>query len=310
VTVKKRTTTPLEGRRVARLLDVIARMAGGDLEARAPISPHHDTVDALAFGLNLLGGELAYTLDGLHKAREEADRARAAREIFFRNVTHELRTPITAILLVAEVIRGPELGDQQRRRLGDRIERSARSLMRLVDQVLDLSRLEAQRLELLREAVSLETLVREVIEALEIEAEAKSVRLWASVGRDVPAIVLTDATQLRQILVNVIGNAVKFTEAGHIEVRLGHDAKRDLVTVDVIDTGVGITDEDRAQLFEPFARGRATAHRFPGTGLGLVLSRRLARALGGDLLLVKTAPGKGSRFRLTLPGPPRQTSAG
>jgi signal transduction histidine kinase len=310
VTVKKRTTTPLEGRRVARLLDAIARMAGGDLEDRAPISPHHDTVDALAFGLNLLGGELAYTLDGLHKAREEADRARAAREIFFRNVTHELRTPITAILLVAEVIRGPELGDQQRRRLGDRIERSARSLMRLVDQVLDLSRLEAQRLELLREAVSLETLVREVIEALEIEAEAKSVRLWASVGRDVPAIVLTDATQLRQILVNVIGNAVKFTEAGHIEVRLGHDAKRDLVTVDVIDTGVGITDEDRAQLFEPFARGRATAHRFPGTGLGLVLSRRLARALGGDLLLVKTAPGKGSRFRLTLPGPPRQTSAG
>jgi signal transduction histidine kinase len=182
--------------------------------------------------------------------------------------------------------------------------------MRLVDQVLDLSRLEAQRLELLREAVSAEAVVREVVEAFEIEAEAKSLRLWVSVARDVPAIVLTDATQLRQILVNVIGNAVKFTEAGRVEVRLGHDAKRDLVTVDVIDTGVGITDEDRAQLFEPFGRGRATAHRFPGTGLGLVLSRRLARALGGDLVLVKTAPGKGSRFRLTLPGPPRQTPAG
>jgi signal transduction histidine kinase len=298
-----------DGRRIGRLLDVMARMAGGDFSVRAPLSPHHDSIDALAFGLNLLGGELAFTLEGLHKAREEADRARGAREIFFRNVTHELRTPITAILLVAEAIRSPGLGEPQRRRLGDRIERSARSLLRLVDQVLDLARIEAQRLELLLEAVRTEALVREVADTLAIEAEAKHLRLRVASGRQVPAIVLTDATQLRQILINMIGNAVKFTEAGRVDVRLGFDRKRDLVTVDVVDTGVGITPEDQAKLFEPFARGRATAHRFPGTGLGLVLSRRLARALGGDLVVAKSTPGKGTRFRLTLPGPPRQSGS-
>jgi signal transduction histidine kinase len=304
----KRTARTPDGRRIARLLDVMARMAGGDFSVRAPISPHHDNIDALAFGFNLLGGELAFTLEGLHKAREEADRARGAREIFFRNVTHELRTPVTAILLVADVIRSPTLGEQQRRRLGDRIERSARSLLRLVDQVLDLSRIEAQRLDLLIEAVRTEVVVREVVDTLGIEAEAKKLPLRVSKAPHVPAIVLTDATQLRQILINVIGNAVKFTEAGRVDVRLGFDKKRDLATIDVADTGVGITPEDRAQLFEPFSRGRATAHRFPGTGLGLVLSRRLARALGGDLVVVKSAPGKGTRFRLTLPGPPRQPS--
>ena len=295
-----------DGRRIDQLLDAVARMSGGDYGVRAPISPRHDAIDALAFGLNLLGGELGYTLEGLHKAREDADRARGAREIFFRNVTHELRTPITAILLVAEAIRSPTLGDPQRRRLGDRIERSARSLLRMVDQILDLSRIEAQRLDLLLEAVRPEAIVREVVDTLGIEAEAKKLRLQVSVAPHLPAVVLTDATQLRQILINVIGNAVKFTEAGRVEVRLGYDKKRDHLTVDVADTGVGITPEDRARLFEPFARGRATAHRFPGTGLGLVLSRRLARALGGDLGVVRTAPGKGTRFRLSLPGPPLQ----
>jgi len=298
-----------DGRRIDQLLDAVARMSGGDYGVRAPISPRHDAIDALAFGLNLLGGELGYTLEGLHKAREDADRARGAREIFFRYVTHELRTPITAILLVAEAIRSPTLGDPQRRRLGDRIERSARSLLRMVDQILDLSRIEAQRLDLLLEAVRPEAIVREVVDTLGIEAEAKRLRLRVKVAPLAPGIVLTDATQLRQILTNVVGNAVKFTDAGRVEVAIGYEKKRDLVTIDVADTGVGITPEDRAQLFEPFARGRATAHRFPGTGLGLVLSRHLARALGGDLAVVRTTPGKGTRFRLTLPGPPRQGAA-
>ena len=134
-------------------------MAGGELKARAPISPRHDAIDALAFGLNLLGSELAYTLDGLNRAREEAERANAAKEVFLRNVTHELRTPITAMMLVAETLRGPDVSAEKRQRLSERIERSSRTLLRLVDHVLDLSRIEAQRLELLREALSPEVLV-------------------------------------------------------------------------------------------------------------------------------------------------------
>jgi signal transduction histidine kinase len=307
--VKARGASGLDGRRTKRLLDSIARMAGGDLRARAPISRRHDTIDALAFGLNLLGGELEYSLEGLKRAREEAERATAAKEIFLRNVTHELRTPITVLLLISEQLRAPALSAERRQRLGERMERSCRTLLRLVDHVLDLSRLEAQRLELLVEAVSPEAMIREVMDMLELEAARKSVKFELKVMRSALPIVLSDATRLRQVLLNVVGNAVKYTDKGAVRVQLATDSKRNLVTVEVTDTGVGITAEDRKRLFEPFARGKATAHRYPGNGLGLALSRRLCRVLGGDLTLIRSTPGRGSRFRITLPGPPRTARA-
>jgi signal transduction histidine kinase len=280
-------------------------MAGGDLRARAPISPRHDTIDAIAFGLNLLGGELGYTLSNLERAREEAERATAAKEIFLRNVTHELRTPITVLLLISEQLRAPTISGERRQRLGERMERSCRTLLRLVDHVLDLSRLEAQRLELLIEAISPEMLIREVVDMLELEASRKSLDVEVTVARNALPLVLSDATRLRQVLLNVLGNAVKYTDKGTVRVRLATDGKRNLATIDVTDSGTGITTEDRRHLFEPFARGKATAYRYPGNGLGLALSRRLCRALGGDLTLVRSTPGRGSRFRISLPAPPR-----
>jgi signal transduction histidine kinase len=288
---------PLEAR-LGPLLDVVARMAGGDFRTRAPISSEHDEVDALAFGLNLLGGELAFTLDGLRRARHETERAHAERETFFRHITHELRTPIAGILLIVESLRTPGLPEEKRRDLVERIERMARGLLRLVDQVLDLSRIEAERLEPARALVSIGACVRSAVAAFELEAERKSLRLEVVAADGVPALV-TDEALLQQILLNVVGNAVKFSEKGGVEVRTGSDT--DGVTVDVVDTGVGISKADRARLFEPFARGRAHAARFPGSGLGLVISRRLARALGGDLVLVRSNPRRGSHFRLTLP---------
>jgi signal transduction histidine kinase len=305
--VKAAGSNGLERRRVGRLLDSIARMAGGDLSARVPISPRHDTLDALAFGLNLLGGELHYTLEGLKNAREQAERATAAKEIFLRNVTHELRTPITVLLLISEQLRAPTLGAERRQRLAERMERSCRTLLRLVDHVLDLSRLEAQRLELLLEAVSPEALIREVVDMLDLEAARKSLKVQVSLARNALPIVLSDATRLRQVLLNVVGNAVKYTDKGGVRVRLATDARRNLAVIDVTDTGAGITAEDGKRLFEPFARGKATAHRYPGNGLGLALSRRLCRVLGGDLTLVRSTPGRGCHFRITLPAPPRRT---
>jgi signal transduction histidine kinase len=298
--VKK--TLPIESRRIDRLLDVIARMAGGDFATRAPLSARHDALDALAFGLNLLGGELDYTLTGLRKARREAERANAAREVFLRHVTHELRTPLAGILLIVEVLRTPGLEASKRDELVERIERSARALLGLVDQLLDLSKIEADRLDLVLEPVTIEAHVRGVLDAFELEAARKSLRLELDLARDAPTTVRTDATQLRQVLLNVVGNAVKFADSGAVVVRVGREAERDLVTIDVVDTGVGIRKDDRAHLFEPFHRGRANGHRYPGSGLGLALARRLARALGGDVVLAASKPGKGSRFRVTLPG--------
>jgi signal transduction histidine kinase len=297
--VKKAFT--VETGRIDRLLDVIARMAGGDFATRAPLSPRHDALDALAFGLNLLGGELDYTLTGLREARNEAQRANAAREVFFRHVTHDLRTPLAGILLIVEVLRGPALDESKRAALVDRIERSARALLRLVDQLLDLSRLEADRLDVILAPVAVEAHLREVLEAFELEAARKSLRLELALARNAPKTLRTDAGQLRQILLNVVGNAVKFSESGAVVVRVGRGGERDLVNIDVVDTGVGIRKKDRARLFEPFQRGRDNGDRFPGSGLGLALSRRLARTLGGDLVLVTTKPGKGSRFRVTVP---------
>ena len=163
----------IEGRRVDELLDLIARMAGGDLSARAPISPRRDTIDALAFGLNLLGGELDYTLDGLRKSRAEAERASTAKEIFLRNVTHELRTPIAAILLIAEALRRPGVTEQKRHHLCERIDQNAQTLLRMVDHLLDLTRVETQRLDLVMEALDPAAAVREAVELLDLEAEGK-----------------------------------------------------------------------------------------------------------------------------------------
>jgi signal transduction histidine kinase len=297
--------TSIDGPRVDRLLDLIARMAGGDLAVRAPISRRRDTIDALAFGLNLLGGELDYTLEGLRRSQAEAERSNAAKEVFLRNVTHELRTPITAVILVAEALRRPELAVQRRLVLCERLERNAQTLLRMIDHLLDLTRTETGRLELAYEALAPATIAREVVELLDLEADEKKIGLRLVVGRDAHPVVFSDAIRLRQILLNVVGNAIKYTEAGRVVVRLGRTDNPAAATIEVRDTGVGVAPEDLPHLFEPFSRGRATAHLFPGHGLGLALSRSLARALGGDLTLLRSVPGRGSTFRVTLPAPPR-----
>jgi signal transduction histidine kinase len=293
----------IDGPRVDHLLDVIARMAGGDLAVRAPITEKRDAIDALAFGLNLLGGELAYTLDGLRRSQTDAERANAAKEVFLRHVTHELRTPITAVILVAEALRRPELAAQKRLVLCDRLERNAQTLLRMIDHLLDLTRTQTGRLELVSEAIAPAAVAREVVEQLELAAGEKKLDLRLVVGRDAHPVVFSDAARLRQILLNVVGNAIKYTQAGRVVVRLGRTQAPAAATIDVRDTGVGIDPEDRPRLFEPFSRGRKTAEMFPGHGLGLTLSRGLARALGGELALVRSRPGRGTTFRLSLPAP-------
>jgi signal transduction histidine kinase/ActR/RegA family two-component response regulator len=296
--------------RLERLLELVERMAGGDLGARASISRRHDNVDALAFGLNLLGGELGYTLEQLTHAREQAERASEARAVFLRTVSHELRTPISAILGIAELLGAPGLSERERQRLGGRIMQNGRALLRLVDHLLDLSRVDAQRMELAREVLAPASVVREVVEMLEVEALRKSLAVDVTVARGAPPEVKSDPIRLRQILFNVVGNAIKYTEAGRVEIRVGKVAgkRRATAAIDVKDTGVGIARVDRARLFQPFARGGEASRRLQGNGLGLALSRRLAQALGGDLVLLESALGRGSTFRLTLPAHDGETS--
>lgn len=241
----------------------------------------------------------------LRSAREKAEASAHAAAAFLANMSHELRTPLTSILgyteCLQELAAGSSVSHEHVDMLGT-VQRNGEHLLRLINDVLDLSRLEADKVDVELRPCSPGEIAGEVVDSQQLIASAKGVRLSVETeGLDAEAI-RTDPTRLRQILWNLVGNAVKFTEAGEIRVvvRLQNGGPG-LLSVDVIDTGVGIADEHQHELFKPFSQADASmSRRFGGTGLGLALSRRLARLLGGDVELIESSPGKGSTFRLTL----------
>jgi signal transduction histidine kinase len=243
-------------------------------------------------------------------AMQCADQLRA-KERFFAYMSHELRTPVHAVLGYSTLLSegaGGALPPSAAEMVG-RIARSAQHLRALVDDLLDLGRLDAGKVQLTMEDVPLATLLRETLAALEPQARAKGLALAVEVAPGATDVlrVRTDVMRVRQIVLNLASNAVKFTERGGVTVTLERSGT-DAVAVHVADTGVGIAGEDLERVFDEFVQvGRArTAHG--GTGLGLAISRRLARLLGGDLA-VRSAPARGSCFTLTLPATAGPSSA-
>lgn len=283
--------------RLTEILDALQDMAAGDLESRVPISPNHDELDALAHAVNVVGGELQYTTRRLARARDEAEQANHAKSDFLRNVSHEIRTPLSAILTITQLLQDANVDPSRRDDLYERILANGRSLIALVDDLLDLAKVESGKLAIEIRPVLLRDAIADVERNLESDAQRKHIVLHFDVDEHA---VSADPRRLRQILLNVVGNSIKFTERGRVLVRADrHDG---VVHVDVLDTGIGVAPEHAVHLFEPFAQGdMATARRFGGTGLGLALSRRLARAMHGELAIVETAAGKGTTVRLSLP---------
>ena len=256
----------------------------------------------------------------------ELARANRAKSEFLANVSHELRTPLAAIVGYVDLLRDGSYGELAPRMVGpvERIQASAEHLQALVDQVLDLAKLSAGRLEVQREPLSLRAFVIDVASEIEPLVIEKGLALAIQVPATLPRIS-TDPMHLRQILVNLLGNAVKFTAAGTITVRATYvtDAARVLedraarerpllaagggwVALQVADTGIGIAEKDLQRIFEEFEQvdpgSRADSAR-RGTGLGLSITRRLARLLDGDIT-VESAVGKGSAFTCWLPVDP------
>ncbi|RZO59892.1 MAG: response regulator [Sandaracinaceae bacterium] len=232
----------------------------------------------------------------LETARDRALAADRAKSEFLANVSHELRTPLTAILGMADLLADDPLGATQETRV-ERIREAGRTLLALLDDVLDLSAVEADRLALSPETFGLRRELDRVAEMLAPKAAA-GVAVRADIGPDVPEWVRVDGRRLRQVLVNLVGNAVKFTAEGHVVVRAR--AEGDRVRFEVEDTGIGIPADARERIFEPFQQVDAsTSRRFGGTGLGLAISARLVRSLGGDLE-VDSEDGRGSIFHFTL----------
>lgn len=220
---------------------------------------------------------------------------------FIANMSHEVRTPLAAIQGLAEAMALPGATLEERRDHIERIRRNVRSLTQILDDLLDLSKVGAGQITIERTAFSLPSLLSDVRQTYEPICARKGVRLVVTREEPIPDRVVCDANRLRQILFNVVGNATKFTDTGEIRLAVSARGAPDAIALHfrVADSGLGIPEEGRARLFEPFGRLHATSQG-GGTGLGLALSRELARALGGDLRLAWTEPGKGTEFHVEV----------
>lgn len=249
----------------------------------------------------------------LREAKEAADRAKQAAEAaneaksrFLANMSHEIRTPLGAILGFAELMKDQDQTASDRLDCITTILRNGEILSRVINDILDLSKIESDRLEVERIAFNPLEVLDEVTALLNLQAQEKGLELSVISQGPLPMRVLTDPTRLRQILLNIIGNAIKFTAKGKVEVRVRSFSKPDdpdrlALEFLVQDTGSGIAKEQRERLFQPFLQAdTSTTRLYGGTGLGLVLSQRLARALGGDLFLKWSEPGQGSIFAIII----------
>ncbi len=242
----------------------------------------------------------------LVESREVAEDATRAKSEFLANMSHEIRTPMTAILGFTEVLLGEESDEELS--LGrvsalKTIKRNGRYLLDLINDILDLSKIESGKLEVERTMCSPAKVLADVVSLMRVRAEAKNLPLEVEYVGEIPEKIHSDPTRIRQILINLLGNAVKFTETGTVRVTtrlVQSPGKAPCLQFDVVDSGIGITPEQTERLFQPFTQADAsTARRFGGTGLGLTISKRLANILGGDISITSAA-GQGSTFTVTI----------
>jgi signal transduction histidine kinase len=234
-------------------------------------------------------------------AVREAEAANRAKDAYLATVSHDLRNPLSGIIGMTGLLADSDLTPQQREHV-QLAHNSGQQLLSLVNELLDYARIEAGELALDRVQCSVRELVEDSVALLAPLATAKGVELNAVVSRDVPESLLGDPDRIRQILHNLVGNAVKFTDEGEVVVRVSAAADatgRVRIAIAVRDTGIGIDAATIARLFQPFAQGSEAGRRRGGTGLGLCIAQRIARALGGDVT-VESAPGAGSTFTAAL----------
>jgi signal transduction histidine kinase len=240
----------------------------------------------------------------MEEQAEKLERAMTERSRFFASMSHEIRTPINAVIGYKELLSLGAYGEmnEQQRTAVERLGRSAQHLLELINDVLDISKIEAGKMEMNLEPTDLAMLIRETIPTIQILADEKGLAM--EVRADRGAVLNTDPARVRQIILNLLSNAVKFTAEGQVEVELSGDSGAGY-TIRVTDTGPGIAAEDQERIFEEFEQTHSHASS-GGTGLGLPISKRLAHLLGGTLS-VQSEVGKGSTFVLTLPDTPADT---
>ncbi|HET7349347.1 MAG TPA: ATP-binding protein [Marmoricola sp.] len=239
----------------------------------------------------------------LERTRAEAEEANRAKSLFLANMSHEVRTPLTSMLAAAELLVTEELAEAPSR-LAHIIDRSGRRLLRLVNDILDFSRLDAGKVELQPGTFDVRTLVEEAMAVSGQVDDPAAVRVGSSVAAEVPDAVVGDALRISQVLTNLLENAVKFTERGRVDLSVdlaGAEGAVVDVRFEVSDTGIGIAEDQMNHLFDSFTQADPSiTRRYGGTGLGLAISRDLVELMGGSIS-ARSTPGVGSRFTVTLP---------
>jgi signal transduction histidine kinase/CheY-like chemotaxis protein len=246
------------------------------------------------------------------EAQAKAEAANLAKSAFLARMSHELRTPLNAILGFTNILRRDRATPQGQQQILDIVNRSGEHLLTLINDVLDMAKIDSGHMEVDAADFDLRELTRDVIEMMCVRAEGKGLLLKQDIAADCPQFVRSDAKKLRQVLVNLIGNAIKFTDHGHVIVRLsvlaGDASQRLHLGIEVEDSGIGIAAADQAGIFEPFIQA-GDGRNQKGTGLGLAITRRFVELLGGTLG-VRSEPGKGSIFRIEVPVGLAQTADG
>ncbi len=302
------------GHSLARRIRVLAaqshRISEGNFSTSAPEGS--DELGRVGEAFNRMAREierqqyrLAESRDTAVAAASHAQKATAAKSEFLANMSHEIRTPLNAVLGFGEQLLDPEISVDDRRASADAIIRNGKHLLNLINDILDFSKIEAGHMDAEKQRVNVPSLARETVSLLKGRADAKGLTLDLVMPPQLPETIETDPTRLRQILLNLIGNAIKFTERGSVTLEVG-DVIPEQGGVDgqlsfsVKDSGIGIEPETLSKLFQPFTQADSTmTRRFGGTGLGLSISRRLSNLLGGKIS-VESKPGQGSTFRSSI----------
>jgi signal transduction histidine kinase/CheY-like chemotaxis protein len=286
----------------------LSALAGGDLDRRVePTGPVElramaTDVNTLSAALRARGELVAAREEELVAARDDAERAGQAKTAFLATMSHEIRTPLNAVLGLSDLLLATNLTDLQRGHL-ETVSRSGDSLLTLINDVLDFSKIEAGELDLDEAPFDLEELVYEVAQLFAVEAAAKGIDLLVDIRAAEVRRTTGDGPRLRQVLMNLVSNAVKFTPRGHVVVRVTGEARDERMDVQiaVLDTGIGIPDEHRDRLFRSFSQvDGSTTRVYGGTGLGLAISQRIAEAMGGEIV-VDSEVAVGSTFTVAVP---------
>ncbi|MBA3949328.1 MAG: response regulator, partial [Acidobacteria bacterium] len=235
-------------------------------------------------------------------ARAAAERANADKSKFLANITHEIRTPLNAVIGLSDALGGTRLNPQQKE-YARALRSAGEALNEIIADILDVSKIEADRFELARGAFEIRRLIEEAADVARVSALNKGLALEVDVAADVPAVVLGDHRALRRVLLNLLGNAVKFTDVGAVSLHVANGGDFSSLVFIVTDTGIGIQPSEQQRIFESFVQADASiSSKYGGTGLGLAISRRLVELMGGRLWL-ESVPGRGSTFSFSVPLP-------